>query len=63
MLQPATPERYEAMPCPTEAMEGALPELTCLCEEDLFLVENVWSVRTSFGSGASLGKLLLILVY
>jgi hypothetical protein len=32
ILQPATPERYEAMPCPIEAIEGALPELTSLCE-------------------------------
>jgi hypothetical protein len=27
-LQPATPERYEAMPCPTEAIEGAPLEIT-----------------------------------
>jgi hypothetical protein len=33
ILQPATPERYEAMPCPIEAIESALPELTSLCEE------------------------------
>jgi hypothetical protein len=33
ILQPTTPERYEAIPCPTEATEGALPELTSLCEE------------------------------